>query len=127
MTTTSRTTSQQELFRYLEDRFECARACAECARASTLRASLMDPGGPKKQEAARRSGILCAEVCEATCQVLSRHPGPSDRELRARLEWCRDVCLECAEAFDECPGAEAAARNCRDCARSCSDFIATLR
>ncbi|MFD5632661.1 ferredoxin [Streptomyces sp. NPDC058122] len=123
MTTTP---SQQELFRYLEDRFECARTCAECARTSTLRASLMDPDGPKRQEAARRSGILCAEVCEATCHVLSRHPGPSDRELRARLEWCRDVCLECAEAFDACPGSEAAARKCRECARSCADFIATL-
>lgn len=124
MTTTP---SQQELFRYLEDRFECARACAECARTSTLRASLMDPDGPKQQEAARRSGILCAEVCEATCHVLSRHPGLSDRELRSRLEWCRDVCLECAEAFDACPGSEAAARKCRECARSCTDFIATLR
>ncbi|MFF3885778.1 ferredoxin [Streptomyces sp. NPDC001914] len=123
MTTTP---SQQELFRYLEDRFECARVCAECAKTSMLRASLMDPDGPKKQEAARRSGILCAEVCEATCQALSRHPGLSDRELRARLEWCRDVCLECAEAFDACPGSEAAARKCRECARVCAEFIATL-
>ncbi|MEU4085468.1 ferredoxin [Streptomyces aureus] len=110
----------------MEDRFACAQACADCARSSALRASMMDPGGPKKRESARRSGILCAEVCEATCHVLSRQPAQDERTVRAQVEWCRDVCLECAEAFDGCPGAEAAARTCRDCARACEDFIATL-
>ncbi|MFD8735214.1 ferredoxin [Streptomyces sp. NPDC059618] len=121
------TTSQQELFRFLEDRFACAQACAECARSAALRASLMDPGGPKRRESARRSGILCAEVCEATCHVLSRQQAQNERDVRVQLEWCRDVCLECAEAFDGCPGSEAAARRCRECARACEDFIAVLR
>ncbi|MEV6018956.1 MULTISPECIES: ferredoxin [unclassified Streptomyces] len=121
------TISQQELFRFLEDRFACSQACAECARTAALRASLLNPDGPKKQESARRSGILCAEVCEATCHVLSRQQGQSERDTRVQLEWCRDVCLECAEAFDGCPGAEGAARKCRECARACADFLATLR
>jgi hypothetical protein len=121
------TTSQQELFRFLEDRFACAQACTECARTCALRASLLDPDGPKKQEAARRAGVLCAEVCEATCLVLSRQLGQNERGIRVQLEWCRDVCLECADAFDECPGAEAAAKTCRECAQASADFIATLR
>jgi hypothetical protein len=121
------TTSQRELFRFLEDSFTCAQACTECARTAALRASLMDPDGPKRQELARRLGTLCAEVCEATCHVLSRQPAHSERDVRAQLEWCRDVCLECADAFDCCPGAETAAKTCRECAQACADFMATLR
>ncbi|MEV8035251.1 ferredoxin [Streptomyces sp. NPDC002742] len=121
------TTSQRELFRFLEDRFACAQACTECAHACALRASLLDPDGPKNQEAARRAGILCAEVCEATCHVLSRQLEQNERGIRAQLEWCRDVCLECADAFDGCPGAETAAKTCRECAQACADFMATLR
>ncbi|MET9412514.1 ferredoxin [Streptomyces sp. NPDC002935] len=121
------TTSQRELFRFLEDRFACAQVCAECARTCALRASLQDPDGPKEQALARRRGIQCAEVCEATCHVLSGQPGQNERRIRAQLEWCRAVCLECAEVFDGCPGAEAGAKSCRECAQACTDFMATLR
>jgi hypothetical protein len=121
------TTSQQELFRFLEDRFACAQACADCALACALRAGLIDPGGPEEQDLARRTGVRCAEVCDATCQVLSGQPGQNESSIRAQLEWCRDVCLECADVFDGQPGAEAGARTSRACARACADFIATLR
>ena len=56
------TTTQQELFRFLEDRFACAQACTDCARACALRASLVDPDGTEEQELVRRKGIMCAEV-----------------------------------------------------------------
>ncbi|MFD9461353.1 ferredoxin [Streptomyces sp. NPDC060027] len=121
------TTSQQELFRFLEDRFACAQACADSALACALRASLLDPDGPKEQDLARRKGIQCAEVCEATCHVLSGQPEQNERRIRAQLEWCRDVCLECADVFDRHPGAEVAAKTSRTCAQACADFIATLR
>lgn len=121
------TTSQQELFRFLEDRFACAQACSECARACALRASLMNPDGPAEQDLVRRKGVLCAEVCDTTVLVLSRQPGPQESEIRAQLEWCRDVCLECADVFDGFPGAEVSAKTCRDCAQACADFLATLR
>ncbi|MFE9810536.1 four-helix bundle copper-binding protein [Streptomyces sp. NPDC005227] len=121
------TTSQQELFRFLEDRFACAQACSQCARACALRASLMNPDGPEEQALLRRKGVLCAEVCEATCHMLSRQVGQDERDVRAQLEWCRDVCLECAEVFDGFPGAEGSAKTCRECAQACADFLATLR
>ncbi|MEW2164758.1 four-helix bundle copper-binding protein [Streptomyces sp. NPDC007084] len=121
------TTSQQELFRFLEDRFACAQACSECARACALRASLMNPDGPEEQDLVRRKGVLCAEVCEATCHLLSRQSGPDESEMRAQLEWCRAVCLECADVFDTFPGAEGSAKTCRECAQACADFLATLR
>ncbi|WP_030419175.1 MULTISPECIES: four-helix bundle copper-binding protein [unclassified Streptomyces] len=121
------TTSQQDLFRFLEDRFACAQACGECARTSALRASLVDPDGTESRDHARRQGITCAEVCDATCRVLSDQNQVDEDVIRAQLEWCRGVCLESAHVFDAHPGAEDSARACRDCARACGAFLATLR
>ncbi|WP_210592924.1 ferredoxin [Streptomyces sp. GESEQ-35] len=120
------TTSQQELVRFLEDRFACAQACTECARVCALRASLLDPGGTQNQELARRKGIMCAEVCDATCRVLSEEGGQDEAVMRMQLEWCRTVCLECAHLYDGQSDGEAAAKSCRECARACTDFLATL-
>lgn len=120
------TFSQQELFRFLEDRFACAQACTECARACALRASLVDPDGTQDQELVRRKGIMCAEVCDATCRVLSEQNQVDEAAIRSQVEWCREVCLEAAHAFDGHPGAEKTARACRDCARACTEFLGTL-
>lgn len=119
-------TSQQELYRFLEDRFACALACTECARACALRAGVLDPGGAARTEQVRRKGIMCAEVCDATCRALTEETGRDETGLRVQLEWCRAICLECAQAFDTQPGAEKSADACRACARACADFIAVL-
>jgi hypothetical protein len=120
------TTSQQELYRFLEDRFACAQACADCARECALRASLAEPDGSEEDKRIRRQGVMCAEVCDATCRVLSEQIGQDETGLRLQLEWCRAVCLECAQAFDEYAGAEDGAKACRIGAQACTDFIATL-
>lgn len=120
------TTSQQELFRFLEDRFACAQACTECARACAVRASLVDPDSGRDQELVRRKGITCAEVCDATCRVLSEDSQVDETTIRLQVEWCRQVCLEGAHVFDGHPGAERTAEACRACARACTDFLATL-
>ncbi|MBC2906458.1 ferredoxin [Streptomyces cupreus] len=120
------TTSQQQLFQYLEDRFACAQACTECARVCALRASLAAPDGTAEEELVRRKGIMCAEVCDATCRVLSEHGVTDEEGVRVQLEWCRTVCLECAHVFDGWPGAEDGAQACRDCAQACTDFLASM-
>ncbi|WP_128429707.1 ferredoxin [Streptomyces cyaneus] len=125
----TQTTSQQQLVQFLEDRFAAAQACTECARACALRASLVDPDGTEDQELLRRKGILCAEVCDATCRVLSEEchaDEGAEAALRVQLEWTRTVCLECAHLFDRYPGAEDTAKACRECAQACTDFMATL-
>ncbi|MFF7972372.1 ferredoxin [Streptomyces sp. NPDC007905] len=119
-------TSPQQLYRFLEDRFTCAQACTECARACAVRASLLDPDGTERQERVRRLGIMCAEVCDATCRMLSEQNRQDEEGIRIQLEWCRSVCLDCAHAFDGQPGAESAAGGCRACAEACTDFMATL-
>ncbi|NEC85509.1 ferredoxin [Streptomyces sp. SID12501] len=121
------TTTQQELFRFLEDRFVCAQACTECARACALRASLADPDGPATEALARRKGILCAEVCDATCRLLSEQVDLDEAALRVQLEWCSTVCLETAQVFDDHSGGEDAAKACRECAQACTDFAWTLQ
>ncbi len=118
--------SQQELYRYLEDRFACAQACAECSRACAVRASLVDPGDGTPEELVRRKGVICAEVCDATSRVLSEDSQTDEATVRAQVEWCRQVCAEAAHAFDGHPGAERTAEVCRACARACTDFLGTL-
>ncbi|BFO17569.1 four-helix bundle copper-binding protein [Streptomyces sp. KM77-8] len=120
------TTSQKELFRFLEDRFACAQACTECARACATRASLVDPDSTENQELVRRKGIMCAEVCDATCRVLSEQNQVDEEIIRVQVEWCRQVCLESAHAFDTHSGAGRTAESCRACARACTEFLATL-
>jgi hypothetical protein len=124
--TSTTSTSQQELFRFLEDRFACAQACIVCARACATRASLVEPGGPLATENVRRRAVMCAEVCDATCRVLSEQDLQDETVLRVQVEWCRAVCLECAHMFDRQPGGEKGAHACRDCARACTDFLAVL-
>lgn len=120
-------TELQELVRFLEDRFACAQACTDCARVCALRASLADLDGPEEQQLVRRKGILCAEVCDATCRVLAEQETQSEDSMRAQVEWCRAVCLETAHVFERSPGSEESARSCRDCARACSEFLTLLR
>ncbi|MCX4767337.1 ferredoxin [Streptomyces sp. NBC_01275] len=120
------TTSAQEPIRFLEDRFTCAQACTECARACARRASLVDPARAGQQDLVRRKGIMCAEVCDATWRALFEEDRLDEHGLRVQLEWCRTVCLECAHVFDRHPGAERSAAACRACARACTDFLATL-
>ncbi|MDW4910456.1 four-helix bundle copper-binding protein [Streptomyces sp. ADMS] len=119
-------TSQEELFRFLEDRFVCAQACTECARTCALRASLADPDGPPGEALTRRKGILCAEVCDATTRLLSEQGDQDEATLRVQLEWCSTVCLEAAQVFEDHPGAEGSAKACRECAQACADFAWTL-
>ncbi|MFD8815092.1 ferredoxin [Streptomyces sp. NPDC059627] len=120
------TSSQQDLYRFLEDRFACAQACTECARVCALRAGVLDPDGTTEVERLRRTGIMCAEVCDATCRLLTEETGQDEAGLRVQLEWCRAVCLDCARAFDARPGAEPSAAACRACAAACTEFMAVL-
>ncbi|MEV7388160.1 ferredoxin [Streptomyces sp. NPDC091215] len=118
--------TQQELYGFLEDRFECARACAECARVCALRVSTPDPDAGAEREQVRRAGIVCSEVCEATCRTLTEGDEQDADVLRIQLEWCRVICLNCAQAFGSRPETEKSAASCRACAAACTDFIAAL-
>ncbi|MEV7192146.1 hypothetical protein AB0N81_10070 [Streptomyces sp. NPDC093510] len=57
--------SQQELVRYLEDRFACAQACDDCVRECAVRQ------GPAECGEGARLNTACADVCDATSRVLA--------------------------------------------------------
>lgn len=122
----NQTTDHQVLIRFLEDRFACAQACTECARVCALRASRADPDGPAGIERLRRKAVLCTEVCDATCRLLSEEARQDETGIRLQIEWCRTICLECAQACQGYEDASECAAACRACARACTDFLATL-
>ncbi|MFJ2902183.1 ferredoxin [Streptomyces sp. NPDC091279] len=119
--------SPQELFRYLEERFDCAQACGECARVCVVRAGLWESDGHAGQERVRRESIACADVCDATALMLSEEDRLDEAAILVQLDWCRSLCLETAHLLDAQPAAESTAEACRACARACTAFAALLR
>lgn len=124
--TTRQAQEQRDLVMFLEEGFGCAQACADCARICAGRVSFAAPGAVGAAQDLRRQAVLCTEVCDATCALLSEQAQQDEYGIRIQVEWCRAMCLECAHACDRCPGAEECARTCRRCARACSDFLAIL-
>ncbi|WP_425244657.1 ferredoxin [Streptomyces citrinus] len=137
--------SKDALVRFLEERFACAQSCTECARScallvsnaelSAVSAAVHGPTRPAPDEAPRPPGsshglrralLLCVEVCDATCRLLSEETHQDEYGLRLQVEWCRAVALECAHACDRVPDAAACAEQSRACARACTAFLASL-
>ncbi|MFI5658594.1 ferredoxin [Streptomyces sp. NPDC051684] len=136
---------KDDLVRFLEDRFACAQSCTECARACALLVSSTDlgpvapqthgpvrtgpsegRGQPEAPHGLRRALLLCVEVCDATCRLLSEEAHQDEYGLRLQVEWCRAVALECAHVCDRTRDAADCAERCRACARACTNFLATL-
>jgi hypothetical protein len=63
-----------------------------------------------------RTNLDCADVCETTSRVLSRHTGYDAHLTRAVLEACMQACRSCA---DECERHASLHEHCRICAESC--------
>ncbi|MFI6345743.1 ferredoxin [Streptomyces sp. NPDC050560] len=124
--TTRQAEDRTDLVRFLEEGFACAQACADCARVCAGRVSFAAPGAGGAGQELRRQAVLCTEVCDATCALLSEQTHQDEYALRVQVEWCRAMCLECAHVCDRCPGAEDCAAACRACARACTDFLAVL-
>jgi hypothetical protein len=117
---------RQDLVAFLEEGFACAQACADCARVCASRVSFAGPGDGGVGHELRRQAVLCTEVCDATCAMLSEQALQDEYGMRIQVEWCRAMCLECAHVCDRHEGAEECAAACRACARACSDFLAIL-
>ncbi len=63
-----------------------------------------------------RTNLDCADVCDATGRVLSRHTGYDPDVTRAVLQACAAACNACGE---ECEGHASMHQHCRVCAESC--------
>jgi Domain of Unknown Function (DUF326) len=95
----------------------CIEACVDCAQACTACAdACLSEHMVGELTKCIRTDLDCADVCEATGRVLSRHTGYDANLTRALLQACAQACRSCAE---ECEHHAAMHEHCRICAETC--------
>jgi hypothetical protein len=94
----------------IEACFDCAQACAACADACLSEKMVQD------LVECIRSDLDCADLCDTTGRVLSRHTGYDANLTRAVLEACATACKSCG---DECDRHASMHEHCRICAEAC--------
>jgi len=109
--------------RCIEVTMLCAQACAACADACL--------GEAERAELMRcmRLDLDCADVCETTVRMLSRHQEPALMLLRRQVELTALAAGLCADECERHPMHEhcrMCADACRNCERVCIDGIAAL-
>ncbi|WP_404438701.1 four-helix bundle copper-binding protein [Microbacterium aerolatum] len=100
---------QQKLVACIEACLECAQACTACADAC------LSEDMVSELTKCIRTNLDCADLCETTSRVLSRHTGYDANLTRATLDACRTACASCA---DECE-THTMHEHCVVCAESC--------
>ena len=96
---------------------ECVAACVECAQACTACAdACLSEDMVADLRTCIRTDADCADVCETTGRVLSRHTGYDANLTRAVLQACAQACKTCA---DECEQHADMHEHCRICAEAC--------
>jgi uncharacterized membrane protein len=102
----------------------CAEACTACADACLSENSVAE------LTKCIRTDMDCADICETTARVLSRHTGYDANISRALLQACATVCKSCG---DECSRhasmhehCRICAEACRACEQACRDLLATI-
>ena len=114
------------LVRCVEECIACAQACTACADACLSEA---DEALPMLRKCIRTNSD-CADICDTTARILSRHTGYDANITRAVLQACATVCRSCA---DECgrhaeqhEHCRVCADACRRCERACDELLAAL-
>jgi hypothetical protein len=95
----------------------CIDACVECAQACTACAdACLSENMVAELTTCIPSDLDCADVCDSTGRVLSRHTGYDANLTRAVLEACATACTTCG---DECERHASMHEHCRICAEAC--------
>ena len=112
------------LARCIDACYTCSQACTACADAclsEEMVAELIK---------CIRTDLDCADICETTGRVLSRHTGYDASLTRAVLQACATACKTCgeecdqhAEMHDHC---RICAEACHACEQACNDLINSL-
>ncbi|UCM89679.1 four-helix bundle copper-binding protein [Streptomyces marincola] len=115
---------RERLARCIEECAACAQACTACADACLSEPSVAE------LTTCIRTDLDCADICEATGRVLSRHTGYDANVTRAQLRACATVCGacadECARHADSHEHCRVCAEACRRCERACDELLASL-
>ncbi|TDD54122.1 four-helix bundle copper-binding protein [Nonomuraea terrae] len=97
---------------------DCAQACTACADACLSEQEI------DRLRKCIRTDLDCADICEATARVLSRHTGYDANITRAQLQACIQACTSCAE---ECERHAGMHEHCRLCAQACRGCASDCR
>lgn len=104
--------------------FECAQVCTACADACLSEKMVADLA------TCIRTNLDCADVCDATGRVLSRHTGYDAEITRAVLEACARACQSCGDICGEHAGmhehCRVCAESCRNCEQVCRELVSSL-
>ena len=109
---------KQKLVACIEACYECAQSCTACADACLSEEMVAE------LTTCIRTNLDCADVCDTTGRVLSRHTGYDANLTRAVLEACATACKTCG---DECASHADMHAHCRVCAESCRRCEAACR
>jgi hypothetical protein len=96
----------------------CSEACTACADACLSEDMVADLAK------CIRTNLDCADICNTTARVLSRHTGYDANISRSLLEACAMACASCAE---ECGRHADMHEHCRICAEACRACEQTCR
>ncbi len=108
----------------IEACIECSQVCTACADACLSEKMVSDLAE------CIRSNLDCADVCEATGRVLSRHTGYDARVTRALPEACVQACRSCGEVCEDHAGmheqCRVCAESCRSCEQACRELLGSV-
>ena len=109
----------------------CIEACVDCAQTCTACAdACLSEDMVAELTKCIRTNLDCADVCEVTGRVLSRHTGYDANLTRAVVAACLQACQSCAEECerhaDMHEHCRICAEACRRCAQACKQLLATL-
>lgn len=98
------------LARTIDALVACSQACTACADACL--------GEETVHELRKciRTNLDCADICDTTARVLSRHTSYDANLTRALLQACAQACRSCG---DECSAHAGHHEHCRICAEAC--------
>ena len=90
--------------------FDCAQTCTACADACLSESMVAE------LTKCIRTNLDCADICDTTGRLLSRHTGYDANLTAAMLQACLAACHACG---DECERHAGMHEHCRVCAEAC--------
>lgn len=119
------TMDRDALARAIDAAIDCSQACTACADAC-----LSEPDVASSTRCIR-DDLDCADVCDTTSRVLSRHTGYDARLTRAVLQACIQACNTCADSCgehrDHHPHCATCEEVCRACEQACKALLSEVQ
>jgi hypothetical protein len=94
----------------IETCYDCSQTCTACADACLSEEMVAE------LTKCIRTNLDCADMCDTTGRILSRHTGYDANLTRAVVQACVQACKACG---DECANHAAMHEHCRVCAEEC--------